>query len=183
MPWVRGGAREVRVGDLSSVSVSGVALFAVYRRVKNKYGFFGPTDRGFFSFSILPVVPSFPFQSGSAGRSLGRSATRDFSSNWLYLCATAVRRLGKQHSNRNLLPLPTSSTHTSLLLPQMPRQAPMARDTYGDERCPPPPAKQRKQAERRRGTQGARPHFDHATAHLCPLLNAPAASNDAHDGK
>ena len=71
VPWVRGGAREVRVGDLSSVSVSGVALFAVYRRVKIKSCFFGPTDRGFSSFFILLVVPSFPFQSGSAGRSLG----------------------------------------------------------------------------------------------------------------
>ena len=37
---------------------------------KKKSGFFGPTDRGFSSFFILLVVPSSPFQSGSAGRSL-----------------------------------------------------------------------------------------------------------------
>ena len=36
-----------------------------------KSGFFGPTDRGFSSFFIPIVVPSFPVQSGSAGRSLG----------------------------------------------------------------------------------------------------------------
>ena len=48
----------------------GGCWFCVYRRVRKKSGFFGPTDRGFSSFFILLVVPSFPFQSGSAGRSL-----------------------------------------------------------------------------------------------------------------
>ena len=68
---------------------------------KKKSGFFGPTDRGFSSFFIPIVVPSFPVQSGSAGRSLGSIRDSGFFVEFALFLASAALIVNRTNSSHN----------------------------------------------------------------------------------
>ena len=75
---------EVRVGDLSSVSVSGRRLVRLTSASKQKkVGFLDLPTAGFLRFLFRLLFLLFQSSPDPRGVLWGRSATRDFSSNWL----------------------------------------------------------------------------------------------------